>query len=80
MIQITKTGVGTVAVIILGGFAGVGGAVYHESQVVSHLEQPVIVKTVVVVPTVEPTATPSATVKPVVRIGTPVSVTKPLTK
>lgn len=80
MIQIKTSGVVLGAVIILAGFAGVGGAVYHESQVVSHLQQPVIVKTIVVQPTVEPTATPSATVKPVTRIGTPVSVTKPLTK
>jgi|GEM_PF-2951731 len=81
MIQITKIGVGAVAVIILAGFAGVGGAVYHQSQVISHLQQPVLVRTVVVTPTSVPvvvTATPAATLK--TRIGTPVSVTKPLTK
>ncbi len=63
MISITKLGVGLIALILVVGFGLVSYGQYKQTQVISNLTHPVIVKTVVVTPTVEPTATPSAAVK-----------------
>lgn len=73
MIQITRIGAGLIAFILVVGFMGIVVGQYEQNQTISHLQQPVVVKTVVVTPTnvpVAPTATPAATLK----------VVKPLTK
>ncbi len=76
MISITKIGAGIIAGILVVGFAVQSFETYIQTKVISTLQQPVVVKTVVVTPTNVPTATPSAAV----RIGVPASATKVLTK
>ena len=91
-ILITKIGAGIIAGILVVGFAVQGFETYIQTKVISTLQQPVVVKTVVVTPTNVPTATPSATLNlksvngkvvlptGLTRIGVPASATKVLTK